>query len=63
MSYPDRAICLERIVLTSNALMSSVLGNGQLVDPMVVGLREWLNELEALPEVISGIKVGEEVPI
>jgi hypothetical protein len=63
MSYPDRAICLERIVLASNALMSSVLGNGQLVDPMVVGLREWLNRLRALPEVVSGIRVGEEVPI
>ncbi|MFW9911433.1 MAG: hypothetical protein ACFFEU_03125 [Candidatus Thorarchaeota archaeon] len=63
MSYPDRAICLERIVLASNALMSSVLDSGQLVDPKVVGLREWLNELRALPEVVSGIRVGEEVPI
>ena len=63
MSYSDRAICLERIILASNALMSSVLGNDQLVDPMVVGLREWLNKLRALPEVVSGNRVGEEVPI
>ena len=63
MSYNDRAIGLERIILASNALMSSVLGNGQLHDPMIVGLKEWLNGLSALPEVVNGIKVGEEVPI
>jgi hypothetical protein len=63
MPYNDRAIGIERIILASNALMSSVLGNGQLVDPMVVSLREWLSELSPLPEVVNGIKVGEEVPI
>jgi hypothetical protein len=63
MSYEDRAIGLERVIVASNALMSSVLGNGQLLDPMVVRLKEWLNGLSALPEVINGIKVGEEVPI
>ncbi|MHA2140593.1 MAG: hypothetical protein ACXADC_09320 [Candidatus Thorarchaeota archaeon] len=62
MSYGDRAIGLERIILASHALMSSVLGNGQLADPMVVTLKDWLNELTALPEVVNGIKVGEEVP-
>jgi hypothetical protein len=63
MSYGDRAIGLERVIVASKALMSSVLGNGQLLDPMVVGLKEWLNGLSALPEVVNGIKVGEEVPI
>jgi hypothetical protein len=63
MSYSDRAIGLERIILASNALMSSVLGNGQLHDHMVVGLKEWLNGLSALPEVVNGIRIGEEVPI
>jgi hypothetical protein len=63
MSYSDRAIGLERIILASNALMSSVLGNGHLHDHMVVGLKEWLNGLSALPEVVNGIRIGEEVPI
>ncbi len=63
MSYDDRAIGMERIILATNALMSSVLGNGQLDDPIVIGLKEWLYDLTALPEVVNGIKVGEEVPI
>jgi hypothetical protein len=63
MSYHERSIGIERILVASNALISSVLRNGQLADPMVVALREWLNGMTALPEVVNGIKVGEEVPI
>lgn len=61
MSYEDRVLCLNQIVLASKALMNSVLGNGQLSDPLIMGLKEWLNGLSPLPEVVGGIEVGEEV--
>jgi hypothetical protein len=30
---------------------------------MILGLKDWLGELQALPEVISGVQISEEVEI
>lgn len=62
-SYMDRAIALERIVSASNALLSSVLNSKQMEDPVIVQLREWLQGLEPLPEVISSMQIGKEAEI
>lgn len=63
LSYSDREIGLQRIVIASQALLASVLSAKQLKDPMVVGLKEWLFSLKPLPQVSSSIEVGEEVEI
>jgi len=63
VSYMDRAVVLDRVVMASNALLSSVLSGKQMEDPLMRGLRDWLEGLEPLPEVISGIQIGEEAKI
>ncbi len=60
MTFAEREVALERVVVASHALLASVLSSMQLRDPMIVGLKEWLESLEPLPEVISGVKVSEE---
>ncbi|MHA2026923.1 MAG: hypothetical protein ACW98U_13570 [Candidatus Thorarchaeota archaeon] len=60
MTFSEREIALERVVLSSRALLASVLTSSQLRDPMIIGLKEWLDRLEPLPEVISGVQASEE---
>jgi len=63
MSFSERELALKRVVVASRALLASVLSTQQLRDPMILGLKEWLDELQPLPEVISGVQIGEEVKI
>ena len=63
LSYQDREIGLQRVVIASKALLASVLSNTQLKTPMISGLKDWLNSLRALPEVVGGASIGEEVEI
>ncbi|MFW9956667.1 MAG: hypothetical protein ACFFCT_01235 [Candidatus Odinarchaeota archaeon] len=63
LSYSDRAIGLQRIVIASQALLSSVLTVSQLKDPMILGLKDWLASLRPLPQVMSSVQVSEEVEI
>jgi hypothetical protein len=63
LSYSDREIGLQRIVVASQALLVSVLSAYQLKDPMIIGLKEWLTRLKPLPEVMSSVQVSEEVEI
>ena len=62
-TYSDRQIGLQRVVIASKALLTSVLTNSQLKTPMINGLKDWLSSLRALPEVVSGAPIGEEVEI
>ncbi|MFW9798701.1 MAG: hypothetical protein ACFFE2_16805 [Candidatus Thorarchaeota archaeon] len=63
MTFAERELAMQRVVIASRALLASVLNNGQLRDPMILGLKEWLGELQPLPEVISGVQIGEEAEI
>ena len=61
MSFSERELALQRVVAASKALLTSVLNAQQLRDPMILGLKEWLTELQPLPEVLRSIQVSEEV--
>ena len=63
MPFSERELALQRVVVAARALIASVLSTQQLRDPIILGLYEWLGELQALPEVISGVQIGEEVEI
>lgn len=63
LSYSDREIGIKRVVVASQALLHSVLNNNQLKDPLIVGLKDWLSNLRPLPQIISGVSIGEEVEI
>ncbi len=63
MNYPDREIGLQRIVIAAQALLASVLTTSQLKDPMIIGLKDWLTSLRPLPQVMSSVKISEEVEI
>jgi hypothetical protein len=63
MSSSEREVALQRVVVASKALLASVLNPKQLRDPMILGLKGWLNALQPLPEVIGGVQIGEEVEI
>lgn len=64
LSYFDREVGLQRVVIASRALLVSVLNSNQLKVPMITGLRNWLDNLRPLPEVIgSSGPVSEEVEI
>jgi len=63
MTLSERELALQRVVAASKALLASVLSNGQSRDPMILGLKDWLEELQPLPEVVSGVQIGEEVEI
>lgn len=60
MTLAEREIALQRVVAASKALLASVLSSSQMRDPMIQGLRDWLENLEPLPEVINGVQVSEE---
>jgi hypothetical protein len=60
MTFAEREIALQRVVVASRALLASVLSSSQLRDPMILGLKDWLENLEPLPEVISEVQVSEE---
>jgi len=63
MTFAERELALQRVVVASRALLASVLSDGQVGDPMIVGLKAWLSEIQPLPEVIGGVQIGEEVEI
>jgi len=63
MTYSERELALQRVLVASKALLASVLSGSKLRDPMILGLKEWLDEIEPLPEVIGGAPIGEEVEI
>lgn len=63
MTYSERELALQRVLIASNALLASVLSNSKLKDPMILGLRKWLEDLQPLPEVINGMPISEEVQI
>jgi hypothetical protein len=62
LNLVDRARILDRIQEASHALLISVLTTGQLQEPIIQELMEWLNGLSPLP-VIHGshTQIGEEV--
>ena len=63
LSYSDREIGLRRIIIACQALLASVLSVNQIKDPIIVGLKTWLNSLKPLPQVISSVPISEEVEI
>jgi len=63
LSYSDRELGLQRVVIASKALLASILTPAQLKCPMIIGLKEWLDNLRALPEVVSSAMISEEVEI
>jgi len=63
MTFAERELALQRVVVASRALLASVLSDGQVRDPMIIGLKAWLSEIQPLPEVIGGVQIGEEVEI
>ncbi|MHA1863832.1 MAG: hypothetical protein ACTSWA_08690 [Candidatus Thorarchaeota archaeon] len=63
LSYSDREVGLQRVVIASRALLASVLNNNQLKVPMITGLKDWLENLRPLPEIISSAQISEEVEI
>jgi len=63
LSYTDREISLNRVVIASRALLASVLNSTQLKVPLIAGLQEWLGNLRPLPEVMSSVQVSEEAEI
>jgi hypothetical protein len=63
LSYSDREIGLQRIVIASQALLASVLSTNLQKDPMIVGLKDWLTSLRPLLQVMSSVQLGEEVEI
>ncbi|MHA3962839.1 MAG: hypothetical protein AM325_004790 [Candidatus Thorarchaeota archaeon SMTZ1-45] len=63
MTFSERELALRRVLVASKALLASVLSETQLRDPMILGLKDWLDDLQPLPEVIGGIQVSEEVEI
>jgi len=63
LSYSDREVGLQRVVISSRALLASVLNSNQLKVPMITGLRDWLDSLRPLPDVVSSVHVKEEAEI
>jgi hypothetical protein len=63
MSYSDRELGLNRIIASSKALLASILNRKQLQDPLIIGLKDWLDCLKPLHEVVVGVQVSEEVEI
>jgi hypothetical protein len=63
LSYSDRDVGLQRVVIASKALLASVLTSNQLKTPLIKGLKDWLEHLRALPEVESSAAITEEVEI
>jgi hypothetical protein len=63
LSYAEREVSLQRVVIASKALLASVLNSTQLKVPLIAGLQAWLDNLRPLLEVIGSVKVSEEVEI
>ncbi|MHA1770716.1 MAG: hypothetical protein ACTSYL_08810 [Candidatus Thorarchaeota archaeon] len=51
LTYTERSIALERIVLASKALLSSVLSEEQADDPMIRYLDRWMTYLRPLSQL------------
>lgn len=63
LSYSDREVGLQRVVVSSRALLASVLNSNQLKVPMITGLRDWLDNLRPLPEIVGSVHIKEEAEI
>ncbi len=64
LPYAERELGLRRVVVASRALLSSVLTSNQLNVPLILGLKDWLEHLRPLPEVIGSVQqVSEEAEI
>lgn len=63
LPYSEREVGLQRVVVASRALLASVLNSNQLKIPMIAGLRDWLDNLRPLPEVIASTQISEEAEI
>lgn len=61
MTYSDRALALDRVVMTSKSLITSVLNQKQTEDAMIRGLVSWLDELTPVVEVVGGLEGAMEV--
>jgi hypothetical protein len=53
LSCVDRGRILDRVLDASKALLTSVLTQDQLNEPLIRGLIDWLEELNPLPEIVS----------
>mgnify|MGYP000734073575 CR=1 FL=1 len=60
MSYTDRVTALERVVIAAQALLASVLTSEGLADPLILGVRRWLDGLTPLPQVLYESRMSEE---
>jgi hypothetical protein len=63
LPYSEREIGLQRVVIASQALLASVLNSNELKVPMIAGLRNWLDNLRPLPEIIASKQISEEAEI
>ncbi|MHA1615131.1 MAG: hypothetical protein ACTSYJ_09820 [Candidatus Thorarchaeota archaeon] len=63
LSYSDREVGLQRVVVSSRALLASVLNSNQLKVPMITGLKDWLDSLRPLPEIVGSVHIKEEAEI
>ena len=63
LPYSEREVGLQRVVIASRALLASVLNSNQLKVPLIAGLRDWLDNLRPLPEVIASTQISEEAEI
>ena len=63
LAFQDREIALSRIILAAEALLISVLNRKQLMDPIVMQVRDWMKSLSPQPHVAGShhITVEEEV--
>ncbi len=60
LSHADRAKVYRRLVISSRALLTSVLTGSQMQDSTVVSLVSWLEDLEPVDHV-SGLEAVKEV--
>ncbi|MBD3406872.1 MAG: hypothetical protein GF411_12215 [Candidatus Lokiarchaeota archaeon] len=63
LHYDDRVLALSRIVISSKALLTSVLNERQMSDPLIRGLINWLENLEPLSRIVSAPSTNEEVVV
>ncbi len=63
LTYSERSIALERIVLASKALLTSVLSEAQYEDPMIRFLDRWMTYLTPLTHVFYDADESEEVRV
>ncbi len=63
MTYAERYIALERIILASKALITSVLSEKQADDPMIRYMDKWLTHLRPLAQIFYETDESEGVRV